>query len=165
MNPRSAKQKGLKFERKMEQLLEQMQFVQCRKQPGSGIYQHFPHDLDIRLGELHLIAECKKHKNPSATYERWMGKAQLLFLEANHGDPRVYMDVHVLVSMLCEAHDLGAQCLNNQKDESRGSSSIAAPAMPRTTDERLNPSSGDGTSPSEAGATLATTGSSTKGAT
>ena len=91
----------------MVSILSEVEFIQARKQPGSGIYSAFPHDLDIRLGELHLIAECKKHKNPSATYEKWMGAAQLLFLEANHSTPRAYMTVDMLLSMLREAYSQG----------------------------------------------------------
>lgn len=91
MKPRSKKSKGSKFEKKIMQALNNIGW-KARKQPGSGIYSDFPHDVYAEH-PVHgkFIIECKKHKSPSKTFNRWIGKADLLVVEANYEDPYVYM--------------------------------------------------------------------------
>ena len=106
MLARSAKAKGTKFEKRMAEELDRG-FMECRRQPGSGIYQDFPHDLQLKLGELRLIGECKKHKNIWKTGERWMGAADFLVTEANASDPRIYMDLYRFIELIEEAWAVG----------------------------------------------------------
>ena len=88
----SAKAKGLRLEKKVEARLLAAG-LRARRQPGSGIYSAFPHDVALDLpGVGPLIIECKKRKEGHKTLDKWLGKGDLLVIEKDHGEPKVYMD-------------------------------------------------------------------------
>ena len=94
MKARSAKRKGTKLEKEVVDLLNRIG-VPARRQPGSGIYQDFPHDVEIQLGGGHetvrLIVECKSWKNGWLTGDKAMGKADLLVIKRDRAEECYYM--------------------------------------------------------------------------
>ncbi len=100
MKPGSAKQKGTKFEKLAAGLLDGIEGVSCRRQPGSGIYSDFPHDLRLRVGELDFICECKAWKEGWRTGDKAMGQAEILLIKRNYAEPRVYMTLGAFKALL-----------------------------------------------------------------
>jgi len=90
MKARSAKAKGRRFEKDIEERFKSIGW-ECRAQPGSGIYKGFPKDLWIKKNDMTFIGECKARKEAPRTLERWMEGADLLFIKPDRGEPRVYM--------------------------------------------------------------------------
>jgi hypothetical protein len=100
MKAKSAKRKGTNLERWVCDELRKIG-LDARKQPGSGIYQDFPHDVSVKLGEHErLIIECKSWKDGWRTGDKAMGKADLLVIKRNYGEPRVYMSWETLEYLL-----------------------------------------------------------------
>ena len=99
MKARSAKQKGLRLENEVVKLLQQAG-LKARRQPGSGVYQDFPHDVELRVGEKRFIVECKARKNSFQTLDGWLGKADLLVVKVDRGEPRVYLPLRVLIELV-----------------------------------------------------------------
>lgn len=99
MKPRSAKAKGSKFERKIMDFFNSLPGWKARKQPGSGIYQAFPHDVFASLGEQDYVIECKKWKNGWRTGDKAMGQADFLCIERDHGEPMIYMPARVFAQL------------------------------------------------------------------
>lgn len=95
MKPRSRKAKGSKFERKVMDFFNSLPGWKARKQPGSGIYQAFPHDVFAEFGEHQFIVECKKHKHGWRTGDRQIGQADFLCIERDYGEPMIYMSARV----------------------------------------------------------------------
>ena len=99
MKPRSAKAKGMKFEK---WIVDQLVKVGCkaRKQPGSGIFQAFPNDVYVEHPDLGtLIIEAKHHKSPLATIRNWIQGADILVTKANLEDDPI---VHIRFSKFAE---------------------------------------------------------------
>ena len=90
MKPRSAKAKGTRLEKWVVSELEGLG-VKARKQPGSGIYSDFPHDVQCWIADKRYIVECKSWKHGWRTGDNAMGKADVLVVKADHSEPRVYM--------------------------------------------------------------------------
>lgn len=90
MKARSAKAKGTRLEKWVEQELQSIGLL-ARRQPGSGIYSGFPHDVSFRIGEDEYIVECKARKEPPKTLERWRGQAHVLVIKHDYHEPSVYM--------------------------------------------------------------------------
>lgn len=74
--------------------------LNARRQPGSGIYADFPHDVELEVGGHRFIVECKARANGFATLDRWMGQADLLVVKADRQVPMVWMSVPNLVFMI-----------------------------------------------------------------
>jgi len=92
MTPRSKKAKGTKLERWIVTELGKLG-VEARKQPGSGIYKDFPHDVHMVIPgcDDSWIIEAKSWRHGWRTGDKAMGKADLLIMKRDHGDPCVYM--------------------------------------------------------------------------
>lgn len=107
MKPRSAKAKGTKFERWLAGELSGVCHV-ARRQPGSGIYADFPHDLHIEVGGNRYIGEAKHWRNGWRTGDNAMGGADFLFIKADRATPRVYMTMERFLD-LCRLANEGAK--------------------------------------------------------
>ena len=90
MKQASKKAKGTKLESWVAKQLSALG-VLARRQPGSGAYADFPHDVEAVIAGRRFILECKSWKDGWRTGDRAMGKADLLIIKRNHGTPRVYM--------------------------------------------------------------------------
>ena len=98
MKAASAKAKGRRLEQQVVDELTAIGF-ECRRQPGSGIYQGFDHDVVLERGRPFII-ECKSRKEGWKTLERWRGKADVLVLKVDRGQPFVYMPLSVLGELM-----------------------------------------------------------------
>ncbi len=94
MRPRSAKAKGTRLEKDIAGYFRALG-IEARRQPGSGIYSDFPHDVYAVLGGGHetvkLVIECKSWKAGWRTGDKAMGQADLLVIRADRSEPKVYM--------------------------------------------------------------------------
>lgn len=105
MKARSAKAKGARLEKKIVDLFRRHGF-KSRKQPGSGIYQSFPHDVYVETPRGRpLILEAKKWKNGWRTGDKARGQADVLVIERDYGEPMAYLPLVLLVDLIAEAED------------------------------------------------------------
>jgi hypothetical protein len=106
---KSPKSKGMKFERKLAKLFSAIPGWSGRRQPGSGIYDHFPHDLQITDPlDRPWIVEAKKWKHGWRTGDKAKGQAAMLVIERDFGEPCIYMslaDFAVLVAPLADVKE------------------------------------------------------------
>lgn len=94
MKPRSAKAKGTKLEKFCMDLLNRIPGWTARKQPGSGIFQGFPHDVYAkRIDGEEVVIECKSWKNGWRTGDNAMGLADMLVIKRDFGEPMVYLSL------------------------------------------------------------------------
>ena len=98
----SAKRKGNKFERWVVSELSDIPHLEVRRQPGSGIYRDFPHDIWLRhlTQELEWTVECKHWEKGWRTGDKARGKADLLLIKRDSGEPCAYMPLSVLKDLL-----------------------------------------------------------------
>ena len=84
-------QKGRRLEQLVAQLFVDMGW-KARRQPGSGRFDGFPHDVSAVHPEhgTHII-ECKARKDAPKTLERWLGQGDILVVRADRDEPVVYM--------------------------------------------------------------------------
>lgn len=87
---KSGKAKGTRLEKWVAGALSDLG-VEAGKQPGSGIYSDFPHDVRAVIAGRRFIVECKARKEAPRTFERWLAGADLLVIRADRADPCVYM--------------------------------------------------------------------------
>jgi predicted NAD-dependent protein-ADP-ribosyltransferase YbiA (DUF1768 family) len=95
---KSAKAKGRKLEQWIVKELEAIG-IQARRQPGSGAFEAFPHDVEAVLPDGgRVLVEAKQRKDEAwATGERWLGQADILVVRIDPDpgrplkEPRVYM--------------------------------------------------------------------------
>jgi hypothetical protein len=95
---KSAKAKGRKLEQWIVKQFEALGLT-ARRQPGSGAFDAFPHDVEARLKDGHpVLVEAKQRKKDAwATGERWIGSADILVVRIDPepgkqlNEPRVYM--------------------------------------------------------------------------
>ena len=100
MKQRSRKKKGMRFEKKIVDFFNSLPGWKARKQPGSGIYESFPHDVFASLhGEYDFIIEAKKWKHGWRTGDNAMGQADFLCIERDHGEPMIYMSARVFAQL------------------------------------------------------------------
>ena len=99
MKARSAKRKGTRLEQEVVKAFLDAG-IPARRQPGSGIYADFPHDVEITPGDKRYIVECKARKSGFATLDRWRGHADLLVIKPDRKEPLVYMPISVLASLV-----------------------------------------------------------------
>ncbi len=93
MLPRSAKKKGAVFEKQVVAWLQDLG-LEARRQPGSGIYQDFPSDGVVTIGDRKCILEMKKRAAIPKTFEGWLGGADILVMASDRAQPedfRVYL--------------------------------------------------------------------------
>jgi Holliday junction resolvase len=102
VKPRSAKAKGTKLEKWVASMLEGLG-VSARRQPGSGIYRDFPHDVQMNLNGNRFIVECKARKEPPKVLDGWLGGANVLVVKADRAEPRVYMPWSMFAHLVHEA--------------------------------------------------------------
>ena len=101
MKARSAKAKGARLE--VDVVKDLCAYgLQARRQPGSGIYSDFPHDVEFRLNGKRYIVECKSRKNGFRTLDNWRKSADVLVLKADREPPTVYMPLSIFAEMLGE---------------------------------------------------------------
>ena len=87
----SKKRKGHKLEKFVKEEFEAIGW-RANFQPGSGIYQGFPHDVRVldSSGQEWII-ECKAHKSPFKTLLEWIGLANFLVFRPNQGEAWIMM--------------------------------------------------------------------------
>ena len=96
MKARSAKAKGTRLEVFVEKAFAQFGW-RSQRQPGSGIYAAFPHDVAVETPNGNkFIIECKSWKNGWRTGEKALGAAEILVIKKDFGDPYVYMSLKTL---------------------------------------------------------------------
>lgn len=87
----SKKRKGRKLERFVQAEFEAIGW-RGNVQPGSGIYQGFPHDVRVvDSSGKEWIIECKARKSPLKTLLGWIGAANFLVVRPDHGDAWIMM--------------------------------------------------------------------------
>ena len=91
MKPRSKKAKGTRLEKWAAAFLADLGLPRSRRQPGSGIYQDFSHDVRADLPDGELLVECKARRDGLRTLDRWLGKADLLIVRADRSPPCFYV--------------------------------------------------------------------------
>ena len=100
---KSAKAKGRKLEQWVTAELQNIGLA-ARRQPGSGAFEAFPHDVSMTLPDgSHAIVECKQRKKDAwATGERWLGRADMLVVRIDPppGKPIIEPRVHMRFSVL-----------------------------------------------------------------
>jgi hypothetical protein len=83
--------------------------IEARRQPGSGIYGDFPHDIEFRVDGVRMIGECKKRAALPKTFDDWLGGADVLFMAPDRSPPaRVYMTYEKFLWMLDTIRGLAA---------------------------------------------------------
>jgi len=84
---KSSKSKGMRFERKLEKMFSAIPGWTARRQPGSGVFMSFPHDLQITdpLGRRYIV-EAKKWKHGWRTGDKAKGSAAILVIERDFGE-------------------------------------------------------------------------------
>ena len=90
MKNASRKQKGSRLERWITERLQALN-IKARRQPGSGIYSAYPQDVYAAIGPRPFLIEAKAWKEGWRTGDRALGKAELLVIKRDYGEPRVYM--------------------------------------------------------------------------
>ena len=104
MKARSAKAKGTKLEKWCKDQLERLG-LRSRRQPGSGIYQSFPHDIAFHLAGREWIGECKAWKHGWRTGDGALGQADILIIKRNFGEPCVYLPWARFAELVEELHN------------------------------------------------------------
>lgn len=100
MKARSAKAKGTRLEKWCMQAFQAIGW-KARKQPGSGIYSAFPHDVYAEHPERGpIVCECKSWKNGWRTGDTALGQADILVIKRDYGEPNVYMPWRVFAQLL-----------------------------------------------------------------
>lgn len=103
-----AKAKGRKLEQWTVDEFERMG-LKARRQPGSGVFGAFPHDVEAILPDgSKILVECKQRKKDAwATGERWIGSADMLVVRIDPAkpfaplrEPRIYMKMSVLQRLI-----------------------------------------------------------------
>ena len=91
MKARSAKAKGRRLEQAVADAFCAIGW-KARRQPGSGIYEDFPHDvyLETDLGDRYIV-EAKSWKAGWRTGDKAMGAADMLVIRRDRGEACVYM--------------------------------------------------------------------------
>ena len=110
LTARSAKAKGSKLEKKIADDLQKDCKWRARKQPGSGIYSAFPHDVSaVSPSGKEYIFEAQKWKHGWRTGDKAKGLADFLVIEADRATPKVYMEWAMFKEMCLEIYDLTEQ--------------------------------------------------------
>ena len=119
LKARSAKAKGTKLEKKVADSLEKDCKWTARKQPGSGIYSSFPHDVSATspTGKKYIL-ECKKWKHGWRTGDNAKGQADFLVIERDYGQPCVYMTWNMFSELCLEIYELNKQLKGSKDNES-----------------------------------------------
>lgn len=72
----------------------------ARKQPGSGIYSDFPHDVFAEHDTAGaFVVECKHWKHGWRTGDSAIGKADMLVIKRDFGAPMLYMSMEKFASL------------------------------------------------------------------
>lgn len=100
MKPRSAKAKGTRLEKWVADQLCKVGWV-ARRQPGSGVYQGFPHDVSATAPDgREYVIEAKSWKNGWRTGDKAMGAADILVIKRDNGAPCVYMPFAIFAELV-----------------------------------------------------------------
>ena len=100
MKPRSAKAKGSRLEKWTRDFLRQ-QGLHADKQPGSGIYQGYEHDVMAKLPDgSRFLVECKARAEGHKTLDRWIGKADILIIKRDRESPMWYVSTEFIERLL-----------------------------------------------------------------
>ena len=101
MKPRSAKAKGTRLEKDIAAMIDAIPGWKARRQPGSGIYHGFGHDVYAeRCDGLKFVVECKARAEGHRTLDRWMGEAELLIIRADRSPPMAYLSMRLLADLM-----------------------------------------------------------------
>lgn len=89
--PRSKKAKGTRLEKWVAGFFGGLGW-KSRRQPGSGVYQDFSHDVwTVAPNGQGFLTECKSWKHGWRTGDNALGKADILVIKRDYGEPCVYM--------------------------------------------------------------------------
>ncbi len=89
---RSRKAKGTRLEKWVMDQFNRLPGWKARKQPGSGIFQDFPHDVHAEHDTFgRFTIECKSWKAGWRTGDKAMGMADFLVIRRDYGEAMVYM--------------------------------------------------------------------------
>lgn len=117
MKARSAKAKGTRLEKwTMDQL--RSIGITARKQPGSGIFQDFPHDVYAELPDGRFVVECKSWKHGWRTGDKAMGQADCLVMKRDYATPAVYMSWEFFARLIGLAQEGRSTALHVQTNPS-----------------------------------------------
>ena len=96
------KAKGYRVERELVKMFEALPGWEGRRQPGSGQYLSFPHDLEVIGPKGTYVVEVKARANGEGfkTLDRWRGQAEILILKADRAEPGVYMPWRVFADIV-----------------------------------------------------------------
>lgn len=111
MLARSKRAKGNKLERWCVAFFDGIG-LSARKQPGSGVYSGFPHDVSLRLPDGECIIEAKSWKHGWRTGDGALGQADILCIKRDYGEPAFYLPARTMTRfarMLAELQDLRAR--------------------------------------------------------
>jgi hypothetical protein len=99
MKPRSAKAKGTRLEKWVAEQLNKIGW-KARRQPGSGIYDSFPHDVyAVSPTGDRFIIEAKSWKHGWRTGDKALGQADILVIKRDYGKPCVYMSFDIFAQL------------------------------------------------------------------
>lgn len=108
---RSARSKGNRLEKWLVTFCEQLG-LRARKQPGSGVYSAFPHDVSVQIAGQEYIAECKSWKHGWRTGDAALGQADFLVIKRDYGSPCFYVPETTMqrwVQLFVELEELRAR--------------------------------------------------------
>lgn len=101
MKVRSKKAKGSRLEKWVMDQFNKLPGWRARKQPGSGIYQDFPHDVHAEHEKYgRFIIECKKWKHGWRVGDKAIGQADFLVIQRDYGPAMVYMSFDKLAELV-----------------------------------------------------------------
>tara|TARA_Y100000310_G_scaffold212425_1_gene213286 strand:+ start:140 stop:484 length:345 start_codon:yes stop_codon:yes gene_type:complete len=105
MKARSAKAKGTRLEQFLTKVFGGMNW-NTRRQPGSGIFRDFPHDVYAETDQgQRLIVECKSWKHGWRTGDKAMGAADMLVIKRDFGEPNIYMPLKIFEEIIKSYQD------------------------------------------------------------
>lgn len=104
IKPGTAKEKGNRLERAVQSALNKIPGVDARKQPGSGRYMGFPHDVFFEHPTVgKKIIECKSWKHGWRTGDNAMGRADVLVIKRDFGPAMAYLTFDDYCDLLAAA--------------------------------------------------------------
>lgn len=104
MKAKSAKAKGTRLEKWVCALFNSIPGWTARKQPGSGIYQDFKHDVWAKREKdgNKFITECKSWKHGWRTGDKAMGMADFLVIKRDFGPAMIYMKASTFAELVAD---------------------------------------------------------------
>ena len=105
----TAKSKGPRGERDLRRLLDRVEGVNIRLQPGSGSFgsrvgaKAMQGDLRLMIGDSAYRCEVKRRKDAPQVLERWLLGLDILAIRADQGEWRFYLPQQAFLDLLALA--------------------------------------------------------------